>query len=379
MGVDLRVPPLPELHARRSAKWSGEEPDVLAMTIAEMDFPVAAPVAAALRGAIDRHDLGYAPAVPRGLQEAFAAFAKRRMSWEVDPKQVTLIPDVVVGAIELCQALLEPGDAIALATPAYPPFFSVLAEAGLRIRELATDERGEFELGDLEAALAEGAKALLLVNPHNPSGRVIPAAALAPIAELCAEREAWVLADEIHAPLVLPGATHAPWLEVSEAAREFGIVLVSASKAFNLAGLKAAQLVTASERARQAVAGLPPLGGASGLLGVIAAEAAFSEGDEWLDAVLDQLAANRDLLVAGLARELPEIRFAPPEGTYLGWLDCRPLDLGEDPAAHFLARGRVALSPGPSYGTSGAGFARLNFATSPELLAEGVRRIVAAL
>lgn len=230
---------------------------------------------------------------------------------------MTLIPDVVVGVIELCQALMAPGDTVALATPAYPPFFSVLAAAGLRIRELATNERGDFEFEDLERALRAGVRALIVVNPHNPSGRVIPGEKLARIAELCAEREAWVLADEIHASLVLPGAAHTPRLEVAEAAREFGIILTPASNAFNLAGLKAAQLVTASPRARDAVAALPPLAGASGLLGVIAAEAAFAEGDTWLDAVLDQLAANRKRLTARLAAELPEIRLVPPEGTYL--------------------------------------------------------------
>lgn len=379
MEIDLKVPPLSSLDSRRSAKWSDQEPGVLAMTVAEMDFPIAPPVTAALRAAVDRHDLGYPPSAPVAMQEAFASFARRRMVWEVDPEQVTLIPDVVVGVIELCEALMAAGDTVALATPAYPPFFSVLPAAGLRVRELATDERGDFELDDLEGALREGAKALILVNPHNPSGRVIPREQLTRIAELCAEREAWVLADEIHAPLILPGATHTPWLEVSDAAREFGIVLISASKAFNLAGLKAAQLVTASARAREAVATLPPISGASGLLGVIAAEAAFGEGDAWLDAVLDRLTANRELLGARLASELPGISFVPPEGTYLAWLDCRALDLDDDPAAHFLSRGRVALSPGPNYGSAGAGFARLNFATSPELLEEGLRRIAASV
>lgn len=147
---------------------------MVAMTIAEMHFPIAALIAAALRAAIDRNDLGYAPPTPVALQEALASFAQRRMSWEVDPEQVTLIPDVVVGVIELCQALIAPGDTVALATPVYPPFFSVLPAAGLRIRELATDERGDFEFEDLEQALRPGVRALVVVNPHNPSGRVIP-------------------------------------------------------------------------------------------------------------------------------------------------------------------------------------------------------------
>jgi cystathionine beta-lyase len=311
------------------------------------------------------------------MNEALAGFARRRLDWEVDPEQVTLMPDVIVGIVESCKALLRPGDGIALATPAYPPFFAELPRAGFRIAELAIDRRGDFALDDLAAALRDGARALILVNPHNPSGRVIPRSQLRRIAELCAEREAWVLADEIHAPLVLSGATHTPWLEVSDAAREFGICAFSASKAFNLAGLKAAQLVTASPRAREAVSRVEHLSSLAGLLGVIGSETAYRDGDDWLDAVLRRLAANRERLGALLAERVPQIRWTPPEGTYLAWLDCRELGLGEDPAARLLEHGRVALSPGRAYGSAGAGFARLNFATSPELLDEGVRRLAA--
>lgn len=379
--IDLTVAPLEELARRRSEKWAGQEAGVLAMTVAEMDFPLAPPVAAAVQAALDRDDLGYASAATAAaMAEALAGFAERRLDWRVDPAQVQPIPDVVVGFVELCRALVPPGGKVALATPAYPPFFSELPQAGLGLAELPLDERGDFDLAELEAALRDGARALILVNPQNPTGRVLPRPALERIAELCAEHEAWVIADEIHAPLVLAGATHTPWLEVSEAAREFGFSLFSASKAFNLAGLKAAQLVTASARAREATARLPRLSGHAGLLGVLAAEAAFREGDAWLDAVLAQLAANRERLGAALAARLPEIRWTPPEGTYLAWLDCRGLGLGpEDPAARFLLRGRVALSPGPAYGEAGAGFARLNFGTSPELLDEAVRRIAASL
>lgn len=379
--IDLTVPPLAELARRRGEKWAGQEAGVLAMTVAEMDFPLAPPVADAVRAALDRDDLGYGSAsAAAAMAEALAGFAARRMGWRVDPGQVQPLPDVVVGFVELCRALVPPGGSVALATPAYPPFLSELPQAGLRIAELPLDQRGDFDLDDLATALRAGARALILVNPQNPTGRVVPRPTLERIAELCAEHEAWVIADEIHAPLVLPGATHTPWLEVSEAAREFGFSLFSASKAFNLAGLKAAQLVTASARAREAATRLPRLAGHAGLLGMLAAEAAFRDGDAWLDAVLAQLAANRERLGAALAERLPGVRWTPPEGTYLAWLDCRGLGLGEeDPAARFLARGRVALSPGPAYGSAGAGFARLNFATSPALVDEAVRRIVASL
>jgi cystathionine beta-lyase len=179
----------------------------------------------------------------------------------------------------------------------------------------------------------------------------------------------------VHAPLLLPGADHTAWLEVSDAARSCGVALTSASKAFNVAGLKAALLVTASDRMRRVVARLPDLTDHVGLLGVLAAEAAFAEGDEWLDAVLVQLDTNRSLLGERLAAELPAVHWQPPAASYLAWLDFRPLGLGDEPAPILLERGRVALSPGLDYGREGAGFARLNFGTSPDLVAEAVRRI----
>jgi len=374
---DLSVPDLAALAQRRSEKWASEEPGVLAMTVAEMDFPLAPPVASVLREALERGDVGYPPAEPARLNEAFAGFARRRLGWGVDPEQVALAPDVVVAALALLGALLRPGEEVAMAVPAYPPFFSEIPRAGLRLRELALGPEGELDLAELETVLRGGARALLLVNPQNPTGRVSRRTELERVAELCAEHGAWVLADEIHAPLTLPGSEFVPWLEVSAAARERGFVLTSASKAFNLAGLKTAHIVTGATATAEVVRALPPIGHAAGLFGVLASEAAFEAGDEWLDAVLVQLGANRALLGAELERRLPGVRWTPPEGTYLAWLDCRELGLGDDPAEAFLERGRVALGSGPRYGS--AGFVRLNFATSPELVQEGVRRMAAAV
>jgi cystathionine beta-lyase len=377
--VDLRVLDLPTLHERRSDKWTGHDDDVLVATIAEMDFPLAEPVAEALRAAIDRSDLGYAPPAPRRLRDAFAGFARRRLRWDVDSDQITLVPDVMVGLVELSRVLTGPDGAVAFVTPAYPPFFTALPHAVARLEHITEGEDGAVDLEALAGSIAGGTRVLILTNPHNPTGRVLPRSELEAIAELCAEREVWVLADEIHAPLLLPGTEHTAWLEVSDASRACGIALTSASKAFNLVGLKAALLVTASDRMRGVVAGLPDLTDQVGLLGVVAAEAAFAEGDEWLDAVLAQLDANRSLLGERLAAEAPPIRWQPPGASYLAWLDCRKLGLGDDPAQYFLERGRVALSPGLDYGREGAGFARLNFGTSPDLVAEAVRRIRSAL
>ena len=373
--IDLTVPDLATLHKRRSEKWSSEEPDVLASTVAEMDFPLASEVAAALHAAIDRHDLGYTPPRATQLPAAFADFARRRLGWTVDQDQITLVPDVMAGLIELCRVLLTPGEKVAFFTPAYPPFFTELPQAGAELVLLPLDAAAVVDLEALQQALRGGVRALVLSNPHNPTGRVLPRAELEQIADLCASYDCWVLADEIHAPLVLRGALHTPWLEVSDAAREHGIALTSASKAFNVAGLKAAFMITASDRAREAVQRIPSLTDRVGLLGVIAAEAAFAHSDHWLDAVRDQLATNRELLGDLLAAELPKITWTPPDASYLAWLDCRDLELGEDPAERFRAQGRVALSRGMDYGRDGAGFVRLNFGTSPEHVTEAVRRM----
>jgi cystathionine beta-lyase len=345
--VRLELPELAALHQRRSGKWSAHPPDVLVSTIAEMDFGLAEPIAATLHAAIKRGDLGYAPRRYQQLARAFAGFAERRLQWTVDPDQVTLVPDVMVGLVELCCELVGEGEAVAFPVPAYPPFFIELRSVAPRIEELALTADGGIDEDGLKSAFNRGTRALILTNPHNPTGRVAPRAELVRLADFCAERGIWVLADEIHAPLTLAGAVFTPFLEVSDAARQCGISLTSASKAFNLAGLKASLIVAASTRAREAVAGLPDLTPRCGLLGILAAETAFEYSDAWLDRVLIQLAENRALLDEQLSETLPAIQWRQPDATYLAWLDCRRLELGDDPAAAFLARGRVALSPGP--------------------------------
>jgi cystathionine beta-lyase len=379
VAIDLTVASLDELRRRRSEKWSIHGPDVLASTIAEMDFPVAEPVARALHEAIDRSDLGYAPVPPASLRHAFAAFAARRLAWAVDPDQVSVVPDVMLGLLDLCRVIAGPGDAIAFASPAYPPFFALLPRTGARLVHVARYDNGRLDLASLDEALAAGVRALVLASPHNPTGHVPTHGELAAIAERCAEHGVWVLADEIHAPLTLPGATFTAWLEVSDAAREIGVSLTSASKAFNVAGLKSALVVTASEHARDLVTGIGPQHDHSGLLGAIAAEAAFTDGDQWLDAVLGQLDANRTWLTSELPARLPGIAWRPPQATFLAWLDCAALGLGDEPAKLFLDHGRVALGRGLDYGPEGAGHVRLNFATSPEHLDQALTRMRAAL
>jgi cystathionine beta-lyase len=369
------------LRARRSAKWRTHDADVLPAWVAEMDYPLAPPIRSALLEAVEHDDCGYPH--PGRLAEAFATFAADRFGWAVDSAQVRLVPDVVSGLSGLIDALTEPGDGVVVNPPVYPPFFTTVRESGRRVIEapLAAGAEGwALDLDALEQAFAGGAAAYLLCNPHNPTGRVFTREELARVVELATRHGVLVLSDEIHAPLTLAGAAHTPYVELGDEAAAHGLTLASASKAWNIAGLKCAVVVSGSPAGAKLVGKLSPaLRYHAGHLGVLASVAAFTDGGPWLDALLLQLDANRRRLAALLAAELPGVRYVMPEAGYLAWLDCRALGLGDDPAAAFLERGRVALSPGPGFGTGGKGFARLNFGTSSALLAEAVRRMAATL
>ena len=372
---------LAELRTRRSAKWRLNPPDVLPAFVAEMDFPLAAPIREALLAAVERGDTGY-PA-PASLGAAFAAFAAARFAWQVDPGRVRPVSDVVSAIAELLRALTEPGDEVVVNPPIYPPFFGTVAEVGRRIVEVPlVHSAGGYalDLEGLERSFVRGARAYLLCHPHNPSGCSFRREELAAVAALAARYGVIVVSDEIHAPLTLAGATHVPYLSLGAEAAAHGVAIAGASKAWNIAGLKCALIVSDSETIdARLTARLPGhLPYHVGHLGVIASIAAFEQGGPWLDAVLVKLERNRAELGALLAASLPGVGYEPPEAGYLAWLDCRELGLGEDPAAVFLERGRVALSPGPSFGRQGYGFARLNFATSPALLAEAVARMASA-
>jgi cystathionine beta-lyase len=267
--------------------------------------------------------------------------------------------------------------------PVYPPFFSHIAEAGLRVvlAPLARDGNGyQLDLEALEAAFKAGARFYLLCNPHNPTGLVFSRSELEQIVQLAERYDVMVLADEIHAPLVMPGAVHVPFLSLGDAVANRAIAFVSASKGWNIPGLKCAQAVAAGEPMRALVDRLPEeLLGRVGNLGIIGSIAAYDDGEAWLDALLQVIDRNRRLLADLLAEKLPAIRYQPPAGTYLAWLDCRGLNLAQEPVDFFLEHGRVALGPGPKFGSQGIGFVRITMATSAAILQEIVERMARAL
>jgi cystathionine beta-lyase len=365
------------LRRRRSAKWARYPPDVLPAWVAEMDFPLAEPVKLALAEAVQLDDCGYGAPQELGLGEAFAAFAEERMDWGLDPQGVSPSSNVVGAITAVLRAIAKPGERVVINTPVYHPFFALIEELGCELAE-APLTAGELDPEAIERRFAEGAVALILCSPHNPTGGLPSREQLDAIADAAARHGAWVLADEIHAPLGLPGARHVPFLTVSEAAAERGIAFCSASKAFNVAGLHCAQIITASESAAEVVGRLPFSATHCGHLGAIASVAAFRDGGPWLDDVIAVLDHNRSLLAELLAEHLPEVGCARLQAGYLAWLDLRALDLGEDPSLAILEHGKVALSPGPSFGSQGAGFARLNIGTSPALLEQAVAGIARA-
>ena len=374
---ELPVDPLEVLRQRRSAKWQTYPADVLPLTVAEMDFALAAPIAEALREAVERSDAGYGMAGP-DLGRSLAGFAASRWNWDFDPASVTAVTDVGVGVVELLRVLTRPGDAVAISPPVYPPFFDWVPEAGARLLEvpLARDAAGwRLDLAALEAAFATHPAAYVLCNPHNPVGRVHTADELAALVRLAQIYQVAIVSDEIHGPLVLPGATFTPLLTVPGAA-EVAVSLLSASKAWNLAGLKCAAVVTAAPRMAAVTDRFPAdTRWRIGHFGVIGAVAAFTAGEPWLDQLLLTLDHRRLLLSDLLRQRLPMLTWHPPEATFLAWLNCAALGADNQARDRFLDHGRVALEPGLRFGAAGSGYARLNFATSPDLLDQATARM----
>jgi cystathionine beta-lyase len=367
--------PLHRLRERRSAKWRTHGADVLPLTIAEMDFALADAVKDVLAEAVERSDTGYAMPT-EGLGEALAGFAERRWGWAVDPDAVTAATDVSTGVVEMLRLFTRPGDRVVINTPVYPPFFDWLDEARAERHDVPL-WAGRLDLPALDRAFATKPAAFVLCNPHNPVGRVHTPDELAVVVDLATRHGVPVISDEIHAPLVLPGATFTPFLSVPGAA-EIGVSVMSGSKAFNLAALKCAMIVTASARMADVVTKLPPdTRWRTGHFGVLATTAAYTHGDAWLDRLLRTLDDRRSLLTELIRDRLPSVSWRPPQATYLAWLDCRSSGSGTEPRDRFLAAG-VALEPGTRFGEH-SGYVRLNFGTSAEVLGLAVDRMASAL
>lgn len=366
---------LSQLRRRQSAKWQRYEKDILPLWVAEMDVPLAQPIVDAVQQAMDMGDTGYAAGESYG--EAFSEFALARWDWVVNPVDTFAVIDVLTGITEVIAQISGKDVPVVITPPVYGPFEKYVGRMGRKLLHAALTPEGRLNPETLEVTFAAIKKArtggiVLISNPHNPTGVSHTRAELEMLAALATTYGIRIVSDEIHAPLQMPGHEFTPILTIAGA--ESAIVVTSASKTFNLAGLKAA-LVVGGPASRADLTALREghMHGASHL-GVISHVAAYRHGGPWLDAVLGDLDANRYILGDLIAEHLPGARYVMPESTYLAWVDCRPLKLGGDPAQIFEEKGKVAFSPGSFFGAEGEGHVRINFATSPSILAEALHR-----
>ena len=366
------------LRRRRTVKWTLYGPEVLAAWVAEMDFDVAPPVRAAIVAAVDREDFGYTEADTSELTLAFTSYLSDAYGWKVSPARVFLVADVLAGIAGALDEFAPPGCPVIVPTPAYPPLFEMV-ELGGRVVvpvPLAADGgRVSLDVDAIDAGFRAGARAVLLCNPQNPTGRAFSVGELTALARVVDHHGGRVVSDEVHAPLVYPEARHTPYASVSDAASAHTVTVTSASKAWNLAGLKCAQVVMSNHDDAAHWRRLPvfKVPGPTPL-GIAASTAAFSAGGPWLRELVEYLDGNRRLLARVIEAELPGVVYRPPDSTYLAWLDCSALGVA-DPASMFLRSGHVAVSDGPPFGAGSEQHVRLNFATSRAVL----ERIVGAM
>jgi cysteine-S-conjugate beta-lyase len=371
------------LRAAGGLKWTRYGPAIGAF-VAEMDFGTAPEVTAALHEAVDRGRLGYlTTGAADDMARACSDWLRRRYGWEVPADRITPLADVVAGLQAAIDRFTPPGSPVVLPTPAYMPFLAVPGALGrelIQVPMVERDGRATYDLDGIARAFERGGRLLVHVNPHNPLGRVFSVEEQLALAEVVEDAGARVFSDEIHAPLVFPGAVHRPYASLSDATARHTVTATSASKAWNLPGLKAAQLIlgNADDAAHWAEVGFLYGHGAS-TPGVLASTAAYDAGGPWLDGVLAYLGGNRRHLGGLLAERLPAVRWASPEGTYLAWLDCRDLGLPTSPGAFFLERAGVAMVDGPECGAPGEGHVRLNFATPRPVLTTIVDRLADAV
>lgn len=372
-----------DLRSRGSLKWT-TYPGTIGAWVAEMDFGLAPAVRVALDRALDSGATGYLPAgMTEELSRATAQWYARTTGWAPDPANVHPMPDVISAFETAIEHFSAPGSAVIVPTPAYMPFLFVPEALGRRVIQVPSvevDGRMVLDLDGIATAFDDGGGLLVLCNPHNPLGTVATPAELAAIADLVQAKGGRVFSDEIHAPLIYAPARHVPYASISEVAAGHTVTAVSASKAWNLAGLKCAQIVLSNDADAAAWEEFGAWAGhGTSTLGVLANSAAYTEGGSWLEETVDYLDGNRRLLVELLAEHAPAARVRMPEGTYIALIDVRAYGLEGDLGEWFRDHARVAMTDGLACGEAAAGHVRFVFALPRPLLREAVERIGRAL
>lgn len=365
-----------------SAKWRRYDDDVLPMWVADMDFAAPDRVVEALRRRVEHGVFGYGMEPPE-LRPAVIERLWRLYGWSVGPEALVFIPGVVRGLNLACHAVGAEGDGVLVQTPVYPPFFTAPANARRALRQMALtrgpDGHYTVDLDRFEGALCGGTRLFALCNPHNPVGRAFTRQELEAMATACLRHDVVICSDEIHCDLVFRGHRHVPVATLGPEVAARTITLMAPSKTFNIAGLDCSVAIIQDaelrERFNAARQGLVP---GVNVLGYVAALAAYCDGQPWLDELLGYLEGNRALLCEAVDA-MPGVTMAPPEATFLGWLDCRALDLPGGPQRFFLERARVAMNDGASFGRGGEGFVRLNFGCCRSTLEEALERMQRAI
>ena len=365
-----------------SVKWNVYDEDVLPMWLADMDFRAPESVIQALHDRIDHGIFGYG-CPPEGLHEAIRQHLADYHGWSIQTDDVEFVSGIVTGFTHAIYSLTEPGDRVLIQTPLYPPILKAPDATGRICVDnpliLTKDGRYEIDFDDFACKASSGVKLFILCNPHNPVGRVFTREELAKMAEICLQNDVWICSDEIHGDLIYSGYQHMPIASLSPEIADRTVTYFAPSKTYNIAGLSTSVYIAPNPHMkRQLQQTMPMLLGHPNILGLHAARAAYLDGRAWLGELLVYLESNRDVLVDFVTHQLPGIQMWKPEGTFLGWLDCRQLEV-ESPHAFFLKEARVGMNNGVDFGENGSGFLRLNFGCPRTLLMEGLTRMQAAL
>lgn len=368
-----------DLDRPESRKWS-LHPGRIGAWVAEMDFGVAPVIAEAMHRAIDEENLGYlSPPSAARLGEATAGWMQREYGWTIDPERVHPVSDVMAALRVAVEEYAPEGSPVIVPTPAYMPFLTYLPTIGHPVIEVPGVEvagadgrmRWHHDLERIDEAFAAGARTLVLCNPHNPTGTLVDREELEALAAIVDRHGGRVFADEIHAPLRFDGRPFIPYASLSEVTAAHTVTGTSASKAWNIPGLKTAQLITSNDADQELYRrfGFAVQHGAA-TLGVVASTAAYAHGKPWLDGVVSYLDGSRREVARLVAEHLPGAVYREPDATYIGWIDTSALGIEGPPAAFFRERANVVLTEGALLGRGYEDFVRVVFATPRPILEE---------
>ena len=370
---------LDRVRSRAGIKWARYPGDTLAAWVADMDFDPPDVVTEALGRMLDHGDLGYL-VTGDGVQQAYAAWQERHHGWCPDVERVRMFNSALHALETVMWYSTEPGDGIVVLTPVYHPFLHAIRDAGRRRVDVPLDPDGwRIDPQRLEAAIDDRTRMILFCQPQNPTGRVFDSDEIAAVAEVAERHDLLVISDEIWGDLTFD-RPHVPLAVADERYAGRLVTIGSASKPFNLAGLRCGVAHIDHPPTNDVLATMPShLLGASSTFGAVGTIAAWEQGEPWLRAVRAEIAARRAQLAARLAADLPMVGFRSPEATYLGWLDLRATGLGDAPAKRLVDDAGLALSEGAQFGDQGSGWARINFATSAEILDDVIDRLAEAI